>query len=1579
MASPPPNTKVAQSPSARLRLHDNSAAAARHSIIHSSAKGWSPLNIHKRAGSGTTTPVRPQATGESNTGSTRRTSSSYRHMATNSLVANSPFKNLTTREGQLSNGIESSSPTVIHERHTPSRQLGQAAPRASGSANTPKTAIGLGATKIPGPAVSGTRKVSNERKVSIAPVSGRKTSLERKDSGSKENSSPEKNKKRRTPRQSMAYRALVENEYVTHSPFLSERKGNSPGDDDEENDEEVLDAPPSPSPRRVSSGSNRRRASPSAGLAQGRMSDSPTTSPQKTTSQSSQAPIPSPLREASEPIALPSVTPTKSSLAQSKRLLGPRGQLQDSPTRKTVTFRNVPEVKEFDPPSADTSLNLSYDQVDLGEEEWEDEGDNDEWNDQRNQSIDSQNSEDMNPDESATALFMDSLIEEGLFSPPELDTPAFADQASFELPMEMSPGSQRDEGTVSTDVDYLPTPSLGDDTPLMGQIALPMPPAPHHAHTITPHLPPGEQPNLPHSDSHTMLLNADAHQPVAHKEEHIIDGPHAHQDGPMYDPFLTIQTTTEAVGEAKERTEDGVPLGRTSHAERVHAARMLATQKLGLGYPGSLPTATPVVQNLRSEEDSDNSPAPRSAQQPPPDSGSDVFGEVIASPAARKISARQVSDAPELQGTSRRMAQFKSQKTSPPPEPLTPKRTLPRPPAAAPLSVPSVVEERASSPLETSESDADSSRSAQILSAKREDLQFTLPAIGSSPLLSSDAVFEQAAPVPERQPSPEMPSDIPQRTRRVSDFAPKLDLSPDIEESMLDLSIMDKSASDVSSAPTTPTTNADDEPLTPPTRRREVREESPRIPSFEFGDLSIDVNEDDSAGCGSAESSASTVTSRPETFATAPSPQPPSTPKQASSAPGTPTPASPMTVRPRTPGTPGGRPTAASPLSSPPVNAPTSMLSEFGPATTGVNASDASTNTRIRQRISRDAIRENVNKRMAAEGRPQSVMVESSSPASASRHARSRSIPDDMGASPSKPTSPGVKFGAPSPLRLRHDSPLNKALPLRPGEPSSPRSPTALDRLRLGGRDSPKSALDRIMTSFGHDQTASLEKSSPVVVGESPRIVSPVTLDPPSKVVQPVSILRTAEQEHPPLAQSVSGSIVSNANFAGARRSRRRSASAGEADIERQPSTRRGKTPRISLGINEDGESILESMNNDFDMISNDRTYRVVEQKRQVRATYTESLRSQAGDLDAGRAWRAVHDTDSEKRARQRALAAARDAEEDQDPQGRLFVRILGIQSITVPLPAEPTFFRFKLSNGVDYVNTPFFMLQEGVNINQEFMITETKDNQFTILLNVRQDPHVVRLVRQLRESTEPRLAPPSRTDNSSLSSNKGGIRGFFASPRKPKPRPVSHQPIAASAPPPRESIANHMGGDKGDTLGKTNITIEPIAKDCELRPLEIRYPVFSMVSKLPDGSRQPLAKVTVQLCRVPHLPGVDEADLPNSFAEINKGLEAHEWHKKVHNEGKLTQTGGDCAVPRRRLMRLVGGYLHAVNEVTRKEVSTIDLSLAVEITDLNAVPREVTGDYDPYAARPRSFQLRFTDGETIAFTADKDEDKVVW
>jgi serine/arginine repetitive matrix protein 2 len=92
---------------------------------------------------------------------------------------------------------------------------------------------------------------------------------------------------------------------------------------------------------------------------------------------------------------------------------------------------------------------------------------------------------------------------------------------------------------------------------------------------------------------------------------------------------------------------------------------------------------------------------------------------------------------------------------------------------------------------------------------------------------------------------------------------------------------------------------------------------------------------------------------------------------------------------------------------------------------------------------------------------------------------------------------------------------------------------------------------------------------------------------------------------------------------------------------------------------------------------------------------------------------------------------------------------------------------------------------------------------------------------------------------------------------------------------------------------------------------------------------------------------------------------------------------------PKRRLFKLIGGNLVAINEVTRKEVSSIDLRKAVSLVDLNvdtpAGPSTSTWrnpdeeEMGMMRRRPRSWAIQFGGGEEIIFSADKDNEKSLW
>lgn len=618
----------------------SAASAARNSIINSSAKGWSPLQINKRD-STSLSPLKPSpnlSTGSPEPGSLsdggpRRTSNSFKHVTKNSLVSKSPFKSPTTLQGRQAAGLEvdlSGKDKVVHEKKQP-RALGQSPEKASGVSSTPKAAIGLGISATSAKrSSSGSRtpsgagaSVSGARKVSMEKV---RVSLERRGSGSKENNSPDARYDpggggKKTPRSSMGWKGLAKNELVTKSPFLSSSKrvpsaefnhGNMDGISPKTVPVEQDDVFSSPSPRRNSG----RKSSPSPNSASRRTSDTP---PRGLSSSSAAATGPSPLGKIL-PTSDPTPTTPRSAMTPSRRLRGPRdladlaAALGDSPSKqpKTVTFQSVPDVKEFEPMSIEGSADGSFD-VDEVEEAYEEGATS--LDDILESSIDGDMAQlvitnpDAGHDESSTADFVNTLIEEGLFSPPQTSTPAFEDHTgfdeSFEMPLE-------EDDHLPSQPPTLSTPSLGSSihvSPMFNLDTLSQPLSISTSETLStrpevdsagipygrthhiernaiahskPNPPAGlTQPALPPNQDHHMMMNATA-QPSTYSSPYTtpFDAPLAHQYGPIADPFITVQTAKPS----HESTGDSTP-GR-SHADRI-AARTLATQSLGLGMPRS--------------------------------------------------------------------------------------------------------------------------------------------------------------------------------------------------------------------------------------------------------------------------------------------------------------------------------------------------------------------------------------------------------------------------------------------------------------------------------------------------------------------------------------------------------------------------------------------------------------------------------------------------------------------------------------------------------------------------------------------------------------------------------------------------------------------------------------------------------------------------------------------------------------------------------------------------------------------------------------------------------------------------------
>lgn len=231
---------------------------------------------------------------------------------------------------------------------------------------------------------------------------------------------------------------------------------------------------------------------------------------------------------------------------------------------------------------------------------------------------------------------------------------------------------------------------------------------------------------------------------------------------------------------------------------------------------------------------------------------------------------------------------------------------------------------------------------------------------------------------------------------------------------------------------------------------------------------------------------------------------------------------------------------------------------------------------------------------------------------------------------------------------------------------------------------------------------------------------------------------------------------------------------------------------------------------------------------------------------------------------------------------------VLGIESVSVLMPKEKTAFCITLDNGIDYIRTPYGTLEEGARVNQEFALVEHANFEFTLGLEIRRDPHIVKM-NQANLSVR---ASQAMSDTSSTTSSKpSGLRGFFHSPRKPQARQV-----VRPQPNNEDNISRYFAaGDS--TIARSHIAFKPIAKNCDARLLEIRYPMFGFHEMSGNKEKRQVCKITLQMFRLPPLPGLDQDQLPQSIEECLRGMRHHAWHQHEYQDGTLTQRGGDCKV----------------------------------------------------------------------------------
>ncbi|KAI0343370.1 hypothetical protein BDW22DRAFT_1355780 [Trametopsis cervina] len=462
------------------------------------------------------------------------------------------------------------------------------------------------------------------------------------------------------------------------------------------------------------------------------------------------------------------------------------------------------------------------------------------------------------------------------------------------------------------------------------------------------------------------------------------------------------------------------------------------------------------------------------------------------------------------------------------------------------------------------------------------------------------------------------------------------------------------------------------------------------------------------------------------------------------------------------------------------------------------------------------------------------------------------------------------------------------------------------------------------------------------------------------------------------------------------RPNRRRSRSTGDAGDQ---FTRHGLRKRADT-LQTDSRGLLDSLDIEDDQLAdsidrelrklegpNRTKYHVRERSETIYATADldkVSHVNSAGDVDSGKAWRTVRrPSDMNEYARQIKELRAKDS--SGKAHGKIFVKVLGLRNLDVPIPQQPSAVTCTLNNGVHFVTTPPVRLGRECRIGQEFELIESSKLEFTLTMKVQLDQHIKD---QIKANTPPPRAAPLKVNSPPAS--KGGMSRLFGGPKKTA-KARSRTPV--QTPPPQhilsENLARYLDAD--GVLARTYISFKDIARRCDARVFETSFPLIGQKSQK-DSRPQTLqvGEMILQVFRLPPLPGIPPEQLPQSLEECHRGIQNVSWHKVTYYEGTLTQNGGDCMSWRRRHLRVIGATLVAFNDVTKKATATIDLKKAVAVAD-DREPTILSPDsgmsgrssryveHDGPYGMERSFRLIFSNKQEITFYADTDEEKARW
>jgi hypothetical protein len=375
--------------------------------------------------------------------------------------------------------------------------------------------------------------------------------------------------------------------------------------------------------------------------------------------------------------------------------------------------------------------------------------------------------------------------------------------------------------------------------------------------------------------------------------------------------------------------------------------------------------------------------------------------------------------------------------------------------------------------------------------------------------------------------------------------------------------------------------------------------------------------------------------------------------------------------------------------------------------------------------------------------------------------------------------------------------------------------------------------------------------------------------------------------------------------------------------------------------------------------------------------------------------------------------------------RGRLFVKVVGIKDLDLPLPHDERIsFQLTLDNGLHCVTTADLEMGRSAPIGQEFELVVLNDLEFQLTLTTHLTPPA-RPVQTVAASSAAKKSP----------SKGAAISRFLSSPKKRAERERQEREAQeaeerkrkedlvrkrASSRPTAWDLLHELVSSNDGSFARAYINLRAHEKDCFGRPLTVNVPCYnewalekdaavinSVRSKrgnnAPPVRRPPyvIGHLQLQLLYIPRPKGAVEEDMPKSMSaavrEINRADKAATENVEVVHEGYLSQQGGDCQHWRRRFFRLQGVRLTAYHEHTNQKRAVINLSKASRLVDdktsLVADPiasattvsrsrrrKSAFAEEDEgYAYVETGFRIRFANGETIDFYADKVEDKAGW